>query len=529
MAADSVDNGLDMLGDLGAPAVVAESASARMGDIGSTGLRRIGGYVDEEFIRDLRGIKAVKAYREIAENSPIAGGIILGYQNVATHLDWHIEEDADSEGADKEAVQFITEAFEDLDQEWDSILSQIMHMIIYGWSYHEILYKKRDGKASKYTDGKIGWANFPVRSQDSLLRWIFAPNGDTVAMVQLDPNTGRQITIPAWKALLFRTTEYKNNPEGKSLLRSAYVPYQYVRRIQEYEAIGVERDLAGMPVVWLPVEWMNSKDPEIMANVAKMIQMVKDVRRNEREGLVLPQMYEPDLLGQTSHNKALDFELLSSSGARQFDTDKIITRYNTQIGMSLLADFLTMGHEGVGSFALGTAKLDLWIMVVDSLCKSVAETFTREAIKKLLDLNGVKYKALPKLVYGEVENVDLDIIGNFVKTISDAGLLTPDEGTERWLREKASMPPVEVEGPPPGVQKLEMAQTAQDAQIATQQAIAAGKVPTAAPGSSGTAQKPQAPTGKVAQPAKPKAPAKPSGTNAKPDDVKPGGSNASAG
>ena len=141
------------------------------------------------------------------------------------------------------------------------------------------------------------------------------------------------------------------------MLRGAYFPYQYLRRIQEYEAIGVERDLAGLPVAWVPNEWLTSSEPEVTMAVNKMTQMVKDVRRNEREGLVLPMMYEPDLTGAMSHNKALDFELLSSGGSRQFDTDKIITRYNQQVAMSLLGDFVTLGHDGVGSYALGAVKM----------------------------------------------------------------------------------------------------------------------------------------------------------------------------
>lgn len=445
----------EIIDTIGAEAPAKEPSKASYQTLGTTGLNIVGGYVSDEFLRELQGSRAAYAFREIADNSPVASGIILGYQNVATHLDWRIEEDPEAEGKGTAEFEFIQSAFADLDEDWDSILSQILSKIVFGWSMHEIVYKKRDGKASIHKDGKVGWKDFPIRAQESLERWIVGEHGEIMGMVQRDPMTGRRITIPMWKSLLFRTTEMKNNPEGRSLLRSAYIPYQYVRRIQEYEAIGVERDLAGLPVAWVPDEWLSSNDPTYQAAVAKITKMVQDVRRNEREGLVLPMIYEQDLTGAMTHNKRLDFELLSSAGGRQFDTDKIIQRYNQQIGMSMLADFITLGHDGVGSFALGTAKIDLWIMVVDSLCKSVAQTFNKFAIKKLLELNGMSTEYAPRLVYGDVENVDLAVIGTFIKTISDAGLLTPDEGTERWLREKASLPPVEVEGPPPAAEQLE--------------------------------------------------------------------------
>ena len=59
-------------------------------------------------------------------------------------------------------------------------------------------------------------------------------------------------TIPMSKALLFRTKSRKNNPEGRSILRNAYRSWYFKRRIQEIEGIGIERDLAGLPVMHGP-------------------------------------------------------------------------------------------------------------------------------------------------------------------------------------------------------------------------------------------------------------------------------------
>lgn len=58
--------------------------------------------------------------------------------------------------------------------------------------------------------------------------------------------------IPMSKAMLFRTESVKDNPEGRSILRNAYRSWYFKRRIQEIEAIGIERDLAGLPVIHAP-------------------------------------------------------------------------------------------------------------------------------------------------------------------------------------------------------------------------------------------------------------------------------------
>jgi hypothetical protein len=80
---------------------------------------------------------------------------------------------------------------------------------------------------------------------------------------------------------------------------------------------------------------------------------------------------------------------------------------------------------------------------VDSICKGIADVFNEGAIKKLLDLNGIKYDKPPTLEYGSVATVDLQVLGAFIQQLAAAGVLTPDAGTENWLREQADMPPLD--------------------------------------------------------------------------------------
>ena len=435
------DTADEATGTDGLPEVKRKPRTTGISEVGVSGLKQSAGHVQEEFLRELKGERAARFYREMADNSPVIGGLLLGYREVATHLDWRIEEPEEASERDKKAVEFIQEAFEDMEHSWESFLSQALSELAFGWALHEVVYKRRD-------DGRIGWRKFPIRAQESLDSWEFGPNGSIKAMFQRDPVTGKRLRIPLTKALLFRTSQMKNNPEGVSMLRPAVVPFTYVRRMQEYEAIGVERDLAGLPVVWVPEEWYTSDAPEMKQSLNNMLKLAADVRNNERAGVVLPRIYHEDLTNQIDHNLLLDFELLSSSGSKQFDTDKIITRYNQQMAMSLLGDFVTLGHDGVGSYSLGAVKMDLWVMVVDSICKGIAEEFNEHAIKKLLELNGIEYDNAPVLTYGQVTNVDLTALQTYVAGLANAGILTPDEGTEAWLREQGGMPPLDPDTEP---------------------------------------------------------------------------------
>jgi hypothetical protein len=413
-------------------------------ELGATGLRFSGGFVLEEFLPQLQGTLARQAYREMSDNDPVIGGILLAFNEVMGRLDWHIEKPEEATPEELLAYDFIAECFEDTESTWDVTLSQIMSMLIYGWSWMEIVYKIRGGEdnpsskyRSKFADGRIGWKKFAIRSQDSYLRWDFDAKGEVLGLVQQDISTGMHY-IPAAKSLLFRTNEFKDNPEGVSLLRKAYTSWYYKKRIQEIEAIGIERDLAGYPVIYAPQEWFSpDADAGTIQSLQAVQSLVTNIKRNQSEGVVLPHLTDE------SGTKVLTLELLSSGGSRNFDTGAIIDRYNKMIATSMLADFVLLGQGNVGSFALGSQKLESWQMIIESLARSIAEVFNKHAIEKLLRINGIKCKNPPKLVFGSVARADLSTLAPYLSALADSGILTMDDpDLEAWARQQADIPPL---------------------------------------------------------------------------------------
>jgi hypothetical protein len=142
-------------------------------------------------------------------------------------------------------------------------------------------------------------------------------------------------------------------------------------------------------------------------------------------------------------------ELLSSGGQRQFDTDKIISRYDQRIAMTTLSDFILLGHENVGSFSLGSSKIDLFTTAIDAWARGIADVFNDHAIPRLLKMNGMDTSRSPLLDYGDIGAVDLSVLGEFISKVTQAGALVPDEGLEEWLREIANLPPADHTTPMP--------------------------------------------------------------------------------
>lgn len=404
-------------------------------ELGSSGLRRSGGTITEEFLANLQGVKGFKVYREMRDNDPVIGAMLYAIDKVITRLEWHVE------GDDERTAQFVQECLDDMSDSWDATLQNILSMLVYGWSFHEVVYKIRGGLTndpktnSRFKDHRIGWRKWPVRAQETLQEWMIDDRGGIQGMVQIDPSGGGLHRIPIEKALLFRTTTNRNNPEGYSLLRNAYRPWFYKRRIEEIEAVGIERDLAGLPMAFVPPEYlMNTASPAQKAVLQAITDIVQNVKRNEQEGIVFPAAYDEQ------GNRIFDLQLLSASGGRQFDTGAVIQRYDQRIAMSLLSDFLLLGSDRVGSFALGTAKIDLWTLAVDSIAKTIAEVVNQYAIPRLLTLNAMRTDRLPYLTYGQVSSVELTEVADYVSKLVGVGAIMPDPSLEEHLRQLGDLP-----------------------------------------------------------------------------------------
>ena len=407
-----------------------------MREIGRLGQRRWGGAFYEEFLKELQGRRGMEVYREMSDNDDIIGAIIYAVELLIRQVDWDVQPGGPSE-ADQAAADFVRECMDDMSDTWTDTVSEILSFLTYGWSAHEIVYKRRCGISrnpqlnSKYTDGLVAWQKLPIRSQDSLYQWEYDANDNLVALIQMPAPDYEIITIPAEKLLFFRTKSRKGNPEGRSILRNAYRDWYFKRRLQEIEGIGVERDLAGFPTLTAP-EGMNiwdTDDPEMNTIRANAEAIVTNIRRDSLEGVVMPAGWK--------------LELLSTGGRRQFDTNQIIERYDTRIAMTVLADFILLGHQEVGSFALSSNKTHMFAMAICAYLDIICETFNNRAIPQLLAMNGDHFKGVtdyPQLTHGDVEDVDLGPLGEFLSKMSAAGMIVPDEEIEDYLREASGLP-----------------------------------------------------------------------------------------
>jgi len=412
--------------------------------LGSSGLTQSSGYIHEERMPKLQGRRGVAVYKEMGDDDPVIGSALRIIDNMLRTVRWEVQA-ASTAPFDLEAAAFVESCLDDMDTPLIDTMSEIFSMLQYGYSLHEIVYKRRCGDApvesmrSKHADGMIGWRRLPSRSQDTIQRWVLADDGTILGAEQCAPPHFIPTFLPIKKCLLFRTTVHKNNPEGKSILRCAVRDWHYKKGIEAIESIGIERDVAGLPIARVPADLIrdaNGGDPDAIAMVDLFTKMVTNVRRDEQEGIVLPTAYDEN------GKELFSFSLLSSGGTRQIDIGSVIQRHDNRMALALQAEFILMGQTGSsGAYAMHADKTDMFMGAISTYLDIVENTLNLHAIPELCELNGLEMSDYPKLRHSPLERIDVSKMAAAIQQLSMSGMqLFPDEQLEAYIRKQMGWP-----------------------------------------------------------------------------------------
>jgi len=412
-------------------------------EIGSPGLRRTMGYVVEEYLPELASRNGLEVYRRM-QSDPVVGGLLYGIECLIRQVPWTVAAPDESPAA-ADAQAFVESLKDDMSHSWSDMMGEVATMLAYGFAPMEMVFKQRRGWTqndpryhSLHDDYRYGLRKLALRAQHTVESWEFDEFGEPKAFLQYRYYDGlTPVTVPLDRVLLFRTKAISNNPQGHSILRSAYAPWWRRTRIEEIEAIGIERDLAGLPVYMAPAEAICGTTPAHAKALQDAQRLVSSVKRNAQEGIVIPSNRDE------KGNLFYDFKLLNSGGTRAIDIQGSIRRYDTLILMSCLADFMMLGTGKSGSWALSTDKTELFSIALNVFLGSIADTLNRGLLPKLWALNGMDPAVMPRYVPGQIEPPDLGALGSYITALTTAGAtLFPDNRLEDHLRSLADMPAI---------------------------------------------------------------------------------------
>lgn len=417
--------------------------ATKFNEIGTTGLvgaNPYNGIVTDEFLTKLHGIQGLRAYREMALNDPICGAILYAITMLVRGVKWTVEPVDDSDAAKAEAEFVEGVLFEDLGQPFSDVVADAMSMLTYGYAIQEIVFKTRNGPSrgvsagSKYTDGKIGLHRFAPRGQETIYKWDFNDTGDVVAVKQQTEYKGI-VTIPAEKCLLFRTVNDKNNPEGRSIFRNAYISYKRKQLMEEAEGRLALRS-AGIVRMRVPAKIMSASASQDEKMLYAAYKSAADRLAQDRQGSILMPSDKDE-----SGNLMFDLDYVVADGRRPSDHTPTITRLNQMIATSVLADFVLLGQDKVGSFALSSDKTALFAKAIGTYLGVIADQFNRVLLPRLYDLNGLDREVMPKVAFGDLQQPDLAGLANFVSTLASAGATVfPNDTLQDKLLSMANLP-----------------------------------------------------------------------------------------
>ena len=389
----------------------------RMGiyqDVGDTGLNTNGwGEIGDEFLREWQGAgEKAKRVREMLYNSPVIAALRLAIEMPLRDIDWQFVSD---EGENDPRLALLNDAWAAMTHSWDDHINDALGFLWYGWSMFTITYQQ-DG-------GRILWRKLKPLAHDTLQRWLFAEDGG-LAGIQQWPHLWPE-SIPIERMVIYRFRRARGNPEGESILRPAWTSWYYAKNIQHIEAIGIERDLAGLPKIQLPEHADTTESDDETTDVGRARRIVRNVRNDEHGGLVLPFGWQ--------------FDLVSSGGSGKIDTDVVINRYDKRMLMATLSQFIMLGMDNVGALATFEGATDFFTLTLNAVADTIAQTFTKFAVERLLTLNGFAPDGV-RLEHSPAGSVRPEMIADALAKMGGGGFITWTADDEVWLRSLFRLP-----------------------------------------------------------------------------------------
>ncbi len=414
---------------------------------GDTGLIRSDGFIQEDIDARMLFPRAAHQFKAMVDTDPLVGAMMFSVKMLIRTVPWYIKASSPSQAAADNASH-MQSCLGDMEKPFVDVVDDFVTMLDHGFALNYIVLKRRMGRtrdkrfSSKYSDGRWGIRKLPARAQNTIQEWIFDDvDGEEVlrGAIQRNPNSGALTPLSIDKMLHFRVNTVKDNPESTSILRPAFEPWYFRRNLQRAEAIGTTRDLQGLPIFWLPQEWMSkSATPSQKAFYRTIRTYAKNIFNGKQAAMVLPMLYD------ANNNPVTKFELAESRGSKQFDVEKIIDRLGTEMLQVILADFIKMGSTSVGSFALSSNKTKLFSVAVGSWLGQIVNGF-QKVIDMIAELEGWDPEEVPTLAHGDLESQDLDTVANFLDKTAQRGIITPDEGLENMARRLIGAPPLQQE------------------------------------------------------------------------------------
>lgn len=316
-----------------------------------------------------------------------------------------------------------------------------MTMVWAGFAPCEIILKQRtDGR---FNDKLWGIDDISLRDPLSIWRWEYSEDRRTVIGARQQTYQGGA-SLPMWKLCNYRTSSAADLPMGRPLLLNAHRAWRLKNRIQDSEAIGIERELCGLPIFRVPesdIATANERDGDgaftadaaaAQKRISQAIQTVQNIRLNKTGGLVLPSdTFAADDPETKDRTRKYDFDIITSAGQRSIDARSAVRDYDRAIARVVMMQFLHLGDRSNGSFGLSDDQSSMAIRSLMALAQKVATEFTRKALTLVWQVNAFDKRYMPRLAASDINKDGLQAIGAFLTGMAKADWMLAEDADAR--------------------------------------------------------------------------------------------------
>lgn len=414
-----------------------EKASVGLNEVGYSGNSLFNGVSTEEMYKELNHPYSLATYKKMSYHPSVNTPLSM-YNSMVSKIKFRVVPVEDATKKEIKQAELVESMLDDMEVPMHDVLNDIMTMNTYGFSVLEKVYRRREKKSgSLHNDGVIGIRKLALRSQDSIEKFKFDASGNYVTHVVQDMSRVHdpynryrdrlinKVEIPRSKFMLFNLGRNRSNPYGTSPLRDIYLPWKYLTSIEELEAAGVAKDLQGVPVMYIPAQYMSGDaSPEQKIIFEQFKNIVRNLQNNSQSGVILPSAVDPE-----TRQPLFKLELLSTQGGKKnYDTTQVKEYYRAMIFIGMNADILLMGNTQTGSFALGSLKTSMTGAYVESMLKRVVQVLNDDLIRQIYELNGWDASRRCKIDYEGFSDIDLESFSKAVQRMAAVSMLprTPE-------------------------------------------------------------------------------------------------------
>lgn len=390
-------------------------------EIGASGTIIYQGLITrEEYNKNLTGVNANKTYEIMRRSDSTIRSALQIVKLPILSATYTIKAPKGPDGKVSEEYQeradFIERELFHRNVNWHDFLKAAVTHFDFGFSVFEKVLNitEYNGKT------RVGIEKLASRKQVSIYKWEMTEGGKGITQQIAN---GDKFDIPWDKLLIFSHDKEGDNYEGTSLLRYIYKDWDMKDKLTIVNAMALEKQGMGVPVVKARDNMDPTTDDENEA-----VDVLSNLRANEQGYLKVP--------------KTLDIEMLDMKGQTTKDIIPTLNYHDGRIMTGVLARFMELGGaSGSGSQSLSKDLSSLFMKAEEGVAKEIVGIINEHLIKPLCEMNFTDNSdGFPELVVDGIDDDDVTELADAVAALMNAGAVTADADLEDHIRKRLTLP-----------------------------------------------------------------------------------------